>query len=218
MLGLADPPEPVVGEPDPVAAREEEPARAVLADGMARVDMVGQLEIYGIAPRPLDPVGPDDVAGVRRGLHRNIEEIAALVPDQLRRPDRADVAGEGGGDRPPVHQVAAMPDDEAGIGIEGREGHVIIGAILEDGRIGMVAGDDRVEEGAVAEIRLALAFESLSPTRRRGAGALGEERRRKEDRRSARQGPGERGAAVNLHARTGYSFTRAPNRIVRPKW
>ena len=33
----------------------------------------------------------------------------------------------------------------------------------------MVAGDDRVEERAVAEIRLALAFEALAPARLGGA-------------------------------------------------
>src|SRR3546814_18965382 len=57
---------------------------------------------------------------------------------QFGRPDRSDIAGQRRADRPPVHQVARVPDDEPRIGIEGREGHVIVAPILQDRRVGMV--------------------------------------------------------------------------------
>src|SRR3546814_9874941 len=51
MLGLADAPQTIVRQADAVAARQEQPARPVLADRMAGVDMVGEVQIDGIAPR-----------------------------------------------------------------------------------------------------------------------------------------------------------------------
>src|SRR3546814_7545419 len=59
MLGLADARQAVVGQADAVAPRQEQPARSVLADRMAGVDMIGQVQINGVAPRPFDLVGPD---------------------------------------------------------------------------------------------------------------------------------------------------------------
>src|SRR3546814_11774626 len=55
MLGLADAPQTIVRQADAVAARQEQPARPVLADRMAGVDMVGEVQIDGIAPRYLAP-------------------------------------------------------------------------------------------------------------------------------------------------------------------
>ena len=58
-----------------------------------------------------------------------------------------------------------------GIGVERRERHVVVVAVLEDRRVGMIAGHDRVEVGAVAEIGLALAFDAARPRGARGLAA-----------------------------------------------
>src|SRR3546814_17764524 len=50
--------------------------------------------------------------------------------------------------------------------VEGREGHIIIAPVLEDRRVEMVAGHDRVEIMPVAEIGLALAVEPAAPAQR----------------------------------------------------
>ncbi len=168
MLGLADARQSVIRQANAIAPRQEQPARPVFADRMAGVDMVRQIEIDRVAPRSLDPVGPDHPAGVR-ALCGNVEIIAAVMLAEFGRPDRTDVAGQRGADRAPVHQIARMPDDQARIAIEGREGHIIVGAVLQDRRIGMVARHDRVEETSVAKVGLALAIEASCP-RRRGAG------------------------------------------------
>jgi hypothetical protein len=55
-----------------------------------------------------------------------------------------------------------VPDDETGIGVEARERHVIVAAILQNGGIGAVAAHDRIEEEAVALIRYPLAFDPAS--------------------------------------------------------
>ena len=142
--------------------------------------MAGQVEVDRIAPRAPDVVGPDDEDRLPPvGEGRDVDEVAAVMLDQVHRPDAAHRLVERGGDRRPVHQVARMPDDDAGHRVEAGEGHVIVGAILEDGRVRMVAGDDRIEEEAVAEIGLALAFEAGRPgVERRGAGAPGGRRGR----------------------------------------
>ena len=187
MLGLADARQSVVGEADAVAARQEQPARPILADRMAGVDMVGQIEIDRVAPRPLDPVGPDHPARVRT-LCWDVEIVAAVMLAEFGRPHRADIAGERGADRAPVHQIARMPDDQARIAVEGREGHIIVGAVLQDRRVGMVARHDRVEEASVAEVGLALAVEAFRPSRRRigCSGRRAGQRRRSTEARESR--------------------------------
>src|SRR3546814_11563982 len=65
MLGLADARQAVVGQADAVAPRPAQPARSVLAARMAGVDMIGKVQINGVAPRPFDLVGPDHPASVR---------------------------------------------------------------------------------------------------------------------------------------------------------
>src|SRR3546814_3249099 len=74
---------------DSVAARQEQPARSVLADRMAGVDMIGQVKINGVAPRPFDLVGPDHPARVRT-LCGDVEKIAAVMLAKFGRPDRAE--------------------------------------------------------------------------------------------------------------------------------
>src|SRR5207244_1626317 len=103
-----------------------------------------------------------------------------------------------------VHQIAAVPDDQPRIGEEGREGHVIIPAVLENGRVGVIAGNDRIEIGAVAQIRFALSLEGAAPMRlARGStwcsdrppGIDGQAQRGR-----ARSGADEKAAPRKLHA------------------
>src|SRR3546814_6459974 len=98
MLGLADARQAVVGQADAVAPRQEQPARSVLADRMAGVDMIGQVQINGVAPRPFDLVGPDHPARVRT-LCGDVEKIAAVMLAKFGRPDRADILVQRGSDR-----------------------------------------------------------------------------------------------------------------------
>jgi hypothetical protein len=51
-----------------------------------------------------------------------------------------------------------VPEDETRVRLEGRERHVVVVAVLEDRRVGIVAGHDRIEERAVAAIGLALSL------------------------------------------------------------
>jgi hypothetical protein len=69
VLGLADRRQAVGGQLDAVAARQEQPAHAVLVDHVAGVDVARQLQVDRLAPRALDLVGPDHVAGVVVGLN-----------------------------------------------------------------------------------------------------------------------------------------------------
>jgi hypothetical protein len=108
-------------------------------------------------------IGPDHVDRVRLGLDRDIQEVAAVVFLEADRPDRADVLRQCGLARLPVHQVAAVPDRQARIGIEAGEGHVIVRAVLQDGGIGMVSGDQRIEKATVAKIGHPLAVEATPP-------------------------------------------------------
>src|SRR3546814_20900717 len=73
----------------------------------------------------------------------------SVLLGQFGRRDRAERRRQRRRHRPPVHQIAAVPDDDAGIGIEGREGDVIIVAVAHDAGIGMIAGENGIEEGAV---------------------------------------------------------------------
>jgi hypothetical protein len=143
----------------------------LLVDHVAGVDVAGQLQVDRLAPRPLDPVGPDHVAGVVVGeLGRQVDVVAALVLAELGGPDRTDIGLQRGADRRPVHQVLGPPDQQARIGVERRVGHVVVVAVLEDRRIGMVAGQDGVEERPVAQVGLALALDPLGPGRSRAGG------------------------------------------------
>src|SRR3546814_996116 len=87
----------------------------------------------------------------------------SVLLGQFGRRDRAERRRQRRRHRPPVHQIAAVPDDDAGIGIEGREGDVIIVAVAPDAGIGMIAGENGIEEGAVTQIGAALPLETLAP-------------------------------------------------------
>ncbi len=169
VFRLTDTLQTIVAEAHPVATAEEQPARTVLADDVVGVDVFGHVEVDRIRPRASDAIGPDDVdagLGARdRFLGRDVEKIAAVMLGQGHGPNRADVFRQRRGNRLPVHQVARMPDDHAGIGIERRERHVVVGAVLEDRGIRMVAGHDRIKKSAIAEIGLALIVEGPAPVR-----------------------------------------------------
>ena len=213
MLRRADRRQAVGRQPDTIATRQEQPARAVLAHRMAGIDMVGEFQVDRVAPRPLDPIGPDHPAR-GRVLGGNVEVVAALVLAQLGCPYRADVAGERSGQRPPVHQIARMPDDQTRIGVEGREGHVIIPPVLQDGRIGMVSGHQRIEETAVAQIGYALVVIAAGGRRRGGTLCL---HARHSDQRGAERGGGQGFASVEGHAVTPASKGRVANGCSRVK-
>jgi hypothetical protein len=67
-----------------------------------------------------------------------------------------------------------MPDQQAGVGLEGREREVVVVAVLEDRGIGPVPGEQGIEEAAVAEIGHALVVEAAAPFRGGGlAGIVG---------------------------------------------
>ena len=91
------------------AVRRRGSARAamrspVLADDVAGVDAARDLEVDRVAPRPFDAVGPDRIDGelAAGGNGRDVDEVAAVMLDQVERPDRADVPGKRRADGPPV--------------------------------------------------------------------------------------------------------------------
>ena len=162
--------EAVVREADAADAVDEQVALAVLAHDVARVDAARDFQVDRVAPRPLDAVGPDGVdrprIAVRRG--RDVDEVAAVVLAQVERPDRAQRLFQGRADGRPVHEIRRMPDHDARVREEAREGHVIVLAVLEDRRVRVVARDDRVDVRAVAAVGLALAFDAAAPAREGG--------------------------------------------------
>ena len=113
--------------------------------------MVGQAERDRIAPRTFDRFRPahEDIVH-RLRLDRNVEQEASTILVKTGRPDRPDIACQRRVQRAPVHQIPRMPDGEAGIGVEGRKGDVVILAILQDRRIGSIARDERIDERPVA--------------------------------------------------------------------
>ncbi|KAG1252369.1 hypothetical protein G6F68_011817 [Rhizopus microsporus] len=82
-------------------------------------------------------------------------------------------------ERLPVHQVARMPDRQAGIGIERRQREVVVVAVLEHRRIRAVTGQYRVQESAIAPVGLALVFQPPRPRRRYRRGIGGRHRQRR---------------------------------------
>ena len=121
VLGRADHAQPVVGQLHVVAAAEEQVALAVLAYRVAGVDVAAQADVDRRTPRALDVIGPDhEIAARITGARREVDEVAALMLDDVRRPDRAHVAGNRMAERLPVDQVARVPDRQAGVGVEAR--------------------------------------------------------------------------------------------------
>ncbi|KAG1360510.1 hypothetical protein G6F61_014337 [Rhizopus arrhizus] len=105
MRRRADHAQTIVGQLHIVAAAQEQIALAVLAHRMTGIDVAPQADIDRRAPRALDVIGPDhEVAAPASGTGREVDEVAPLVLDDVRRPDRADVAGDGMAERLPVHQ------------------------------------------------------------------------------------------------------------------
>ncbi len=153
----------IVGERDHQAGAQEEIPPAVGIGDVAWIDPA-DLEVDRVAPGPADAVGPDDVVRSVRGADAGeVDVVAPLVLHEIRRPDRADVLEQRRPHRLPVDQVAGMPDDEARIGVERRERHVVVVAVLENRRVRVVARHDRIQKRAVAEVRLPLAFDAAGP-------------------------------------------------------
>ena len=198
MLDRADRGQSVIAQSYAVAARQEQPAAAILANHMAGVDMIMQFEVNGVAPGPVDRVGMDHEDAVGGRLHRNVEEIAPAMLSQADRPYRPDILVQCRSARLPVDQVAAMPDRNAGIAVECGEGHVIIRAIFEDGRIRAVARNQRIEEAPVAQIGDTLIVETPFPVRR-GHGRCGSLRAAKRQ-RAPRQYTRHRVAPTDRHS------------------
>ncbi|SOT95531.1 hypothetical protein LMG19146_00150 [Xanthomonas arboricola pv. fragariae] len=169
VLGRADHLEAVVGELHVIAAAQEQIALAVLAHRVAGVDVLAQADIDRRAPRTLDVVGPDhEVAALAlvATARREVDVVALAVLDQVRRPDRADVLGDGMAQRLPVDQIARMPDRQARVGVERGQREVVVLPVLEYRRVGVIAGQHRVEEGAVALVGDALVFDAALPVGR----------------------------------------------------
>ena len=164
VFGRADHAEAVVGQLHVVAAGQEQVALAVLAHRVAGVDVGGQTQADGLAPGTVDGVGPDhEVVALVGRARREVDVVAALVLDQVRRPDRAHVGTDRMRQRLPVHQVARMPDRQARVGVERGQREVVILAVLEHGRIGVVAGQHRVEEAPIAQVGHALVLDAALP-------------------------------------------------------
>src|SRR3954467_9119997 len=79
MLDLPGGRQAIIGQPDAIAARQEQPARPVLADSVARIDMVRHLEIDRVAPRSVDRVGPAHPDRIWAALGRNVEKITPVI-------------------------------------------------------------------------------------------------------------------------------------------
>src|SRR5260221_5357182 len=145
-------------------AVEEQITFAVFTHGVARVDTTGNLQVDRIAPRASNVVG---VHGENRlfipGTCRNIDIKAAIMFHQIHRPDRTQWSGDRRADGSPVHEIAGMPDDDSGIRVERRERHIVVFPILEDGGVGMVAGDNGIEICAIAQISPSLTFKAFAP-------------------------------------------------------
>ncbi len=58
-----------------------------------------------------------------------------------------------------------MPDDESGCGLKRGEGHVVVIAVAQDGRVRVVPCEHRVQVRAIAEIGPALALQAHSGRR-----------------------------------------------------
>ena len=159
----------VAGQAHAVDAAEEQVALAVLADGVARVDVAADAQVDGLGPLALDVVGPDDGDG--GGVHArpggrhegDVHVEAALVLDQVGGEDAAPGVRAGGADRLPVDEVGRAPQDEGGAGLEGGEGEVVDVPHAQDGGVGAVAAHDGVAVGAVAEVGAALVLGAAAP-------------------------------------------------------
>ena len=99
------------------------------------------------------------------GIGGDVNEIAIVMLAQIERPDRAERFVQRRSDRRPVDQVGGMPDDDPRLRKIRREGHVVILAVLEDGRIWPVARDDSIAVHAVAQVGRALPLPAALPAR-----------------------------------------------------
>ncbi len=141
--------------------------------------MRGQVQVDGFAPRPFDVFGVDHPdRAVVRSAGRDVEVVTVVVPAQVAGPHRADRRVQCRGERAPVHEVARVPEHDARIGVEGRERQVIVVAVLEDRRVRLIAGDDRIQEAPVAEVGVALALDASPPAQGFAAAGAARVRRR----------------------------------------
>ncbi len=202
LLDRPVPAQPVIADPHPRAAIQEQIAFTVLAHRMAGVDIALDVQVDGGAPWPFHPVGMDDEnlagngrprrkAGIGRIEHRNIDEIATFMLGDVQRPDRTQRRGQRRPHRPPVHQIARMPDHDRREIVEGRKGRPIVVAILQYVGIRPIPRQHRVQKAAIAKVRQPLALGAIAPGRRRGTAIrrprLAQPRHRQPRRRSQSQ-------------------------------
>ncbi len=159
----------IVAQADALDPAEKQVALAILSHRMARIDGAMNAEIDRLAPRTHDGVGVDDadlhhrIRGEDLGDQRDIDEVATPMLDQVAGKNHVGQDAKRRRQGLPVDQVARMPNRQGRIGFKGAERHVIVVAILQDGRIGTIAGHDGIEIGAVAEIAPALPLDASLP-------------------------------------------------------
>src|ERR1035441_157912 len=73
-----------------------------------------------------------------------VDVEAAFVLAEIRGPDAADVAMQGGGDGPPVHQIGRAPDEQAGSIVEAGVGEEEIVTHADGAGVGVVSAQDGV--------------------------------------------------------------------------
>src|ERR1035441_5582347 len=73
-----------------------------------------------------------------------VDVEAAFVLAEIRGPDAADVAMQGGGDGPPVHQIGRAPDEQAGSIVEAGVGEEEIVTHADGAGVGVVSTQDGV--------------------------------------------------------------------------
>ena len=185
VLDPTDNAQPVGREAYAVSARQEQPAGTVIADGVPRIDVPVQFEVDRVGPGPRDRVGVNDIDRPVIGKsRRDVTIVTTAVLDEFGRPDRPDGLCQRGVDRRPVHEIAAVPDHDAGIGVETRKGQVVVVAIPDNAGVRMITGKYGIQIGPVAQVGFTLALDPRSPAhvcigieRRRGPRALRHARR-----------------------------------------
>ena len=204
-----------------LAIVEEQVAAAILADDMARIDQAADLEVDRITPRPSHRrrMDHEDIGEARqrrgpRRLHeRDVDEIAPVMSGNIDRKHSAQRLLQGRAKRTPVHQIARMPDQQPRRGIERGMRHVVVVAVLQDGRIGIIAREHRIEIGAIAAIRDPLPFQTAPPERLGSRGAGGTSCSRSGGRLPSRRCPGaeDRTGGCQLQGRSTRFHMHTPN-------
>src|ERR1017187_1910512 len=86
-------------------------------------------------------IGMDHAQAVVGG---EVDVEAPFVLAEIRRVDVADVAMQGGGDGPPVHQIGGAPDEQAGSIVEAGVGEEELVADADGAGVGVVSAQNGV--------------------------------------------------------------------------